>query len=125
MTARLWYLAVGAVLGAFACSSTPAVIQNAALDADVNAYTLGSQDCITASVNLAGYRNCVALVRARWCGPGGTLQVANGCGDAGAEAGMALSPAILRLYGASDAGATPTAATGAAAVGATPDAGGQ
>ena len=30
MTARLWYLAVGAVLGAFACSSTPAVIQNAA-----------------------------------------------------------------------------------------------
>lgn len=109
-----------------ACSGAPPTVQNAALAADVAAYTAESQDCVAGSANLAAYRNCIASVRARWCGPGGTLQQAGGCGDAGPDSGGFPLPASVAALFAKDAGTTTTGATGAAAVGATPtDAGGQ
>jgi hypothetical protein len=108
------------------CSNPAPVIQNAALAADVAAYTAESQDCVAGSANMAAYRNCVAQVRARWCGPGGTLQVANGCGDAGVDASMPVPPAVMKLFGFADA-APPAAPVAVVNVAPAPvvDAGGQ
>ena len=115
-----------------ACSAAPPTLQNAAQAADVAAYAALQDDCVAGSANRAAALACIADVRKRWCGPGGELQIQGGCGDAGPEASIPVGPALGKLIDRmfpeanTKTGAVPTAATGAAAVGATPvDAGGQ
>ena len=106
------------------CKSTPAqdalTIQT---QADVTAYAAEELGCVAGSATRAYADACIAQVKARWCGPGGTLQQAGACGDAGAEASLPLPAILQRIYGVYDAGDT-ALAVGASLPGAPGDAGG-
>jgi hypothetical protein len=72
-----------AVAALIMCTPSSPALSNAAVAADVAAYTAEQEDCLSGSTTLPVARACVTQVRARWCGPGGQLAQVGGCGDGG------------------------------------------
>ena len=96
---------LGWLLASAACSGSSPTLTGVQAS-DVAAYTAEQQNCLTGSANIAAAQQCVAYVRARWCGYGGSLQQLGACGvDAGPEAGMPLPASVVRILGLTPADA--------------------
>jgi len=94
---------LASVLGSVSCGSPTTLTGVQATD--VAAYTAEQQDCVSASTTLPQAKACVAAVRARWCGYGGSLQQLGGCGlDAGPESGMPIPSVLSKALGLTDGG---------------------
>ena len=93
--ARLVTLAGAAVVamllvgGLWNCGPSQPPLVIATTQAEVTAYTLESQSCVTLAPTRADADVCLGATRARWCGPGAPLAAAGAC-DAGAPAAAAV-----------------------------------
>jgi hypothetical protein len=81
------FLLLGIALSAFfaafvTCIScgAPQTATVVAQQADVAAYAAEQQACVANADARSGADSCIAKVKARWCGPGGQLSQAGGCG---------------------------------------------
>jgi hypothetical protein len=93
----LWPAPIVAYAGiALACSASQPPLVIATTQAEVTAYTLESQSCVTLAPTRADADVCVSGVRARWCSPGAPLAAAGAC-DAGAPAAAVV---VIREAGA-------------------------
>lgn len=85
MRALALALALGMFPSAFpACNQSQPPATSAAQQADLLAYGAEQSQCVALAATSGEARDCVAAVRARWCGPGGTLASYGACGDGGA-----------------------------------------
>lgn len=72
-----------AALYACAGQSADQDVVTAAKQADVTAYAAEEQSCVALASSRAEADVCISGVQARWCGPGGQLQLLGACGDSG------------------------------------------
>ena len=82
------------LVGMCACGGGGLTLTNAAQAADVGAYTAHLHDCVVGSATRSQAVACMAEVDRQFCGSGGVLQVQGGCGEAGADVGMPMGPAL-------------------------------
>ena len=66
-----------------ACQQTLMSPTETATQADVAGYAAEEHECVSLSATRVEYQDCVAGVKQRWCGTGGTLALRGACGDAG------------------------------------------
>jgi hypothetical protein len=77
-------LAVAALV--MACGGAEQGPTQVATQAEVIAYGAEQQECVALAATKQQADDCIAEVRARWCGTGGQLALRGACGDSGIAA---------------------------------------